>query len=153
MIRKANQADIEHIKKLNQILVDYDRQFDKTIQPNWIETDNGAEYLHESLTSSDSVVFVSDTDGTLNGYLIGCITKAASYRTISMIGELEEMVVLPEFRGRKIGEELVRSFVEWCRLKGMSRIMVEVSADNAKGLNFYKKQSFEYFNITMEREI
>lgn len=153
MIRKATQNDIPEIKKLNQILVDYDRQFDQTIQSNWIETENGRNYLLESLTSEDSVVLVSENENQVNGFLIGCVTEAASYRTLEWLGELEEMVVLPEFRGKKIGEDLVRVFVEWCRSKGLNRIKVEVSADNSKGLNFYKKQSFEYFNIILERDI
>lgn len=153
MIRKANNSDIPQIKKLNQILVDYDRQFDETIQPDWIETTNGSEYLHESLTSEDSVVLVSENDNQINGFLIGCVTEAASYRTLEWLGELEEMVVLPEYRGKKIGEDLVRVFVEWCRSKGLKRIKVEVSAGNSKGLNFYQKQSFGNFNIIMEREI
>lgn len=152
-IRTAIKSDIPSIKKLNHLLVDYDRQFDKTIQPHWIESEDGKQFLEERLHHDDSVVFIADNDNQVVGYLIGCVTEAASYRTIKWLGELEEMFVLPEFRSQYLGKQLVTHFVNWCKNKNLTTIKVEVSAGNERGLHFYRQNDFIDFNFILERTI
>jgi len=152
-IRNALSEDLKSIQILNKLLVEFDSQFDGTIQPDWATSEDGIEFISERISENDGCVLIAEADGKIIGYLIGGITEAASYRTIELLGELEEMVVLEEYRGQKIGEQLVQKFFGWCKEKKLNRVRVEVSAPNLKGINFYHKQGFEDFNLILEKDI
>ncbi len=152
-IRNAVSEDLKSIQKLNKLLVEFDSQFDETIQPDWATSEDGIEFISERISGDDGIVLIAESENKIIGYLIGGIEEAASYRTIQLLGELEEMVVLEEFRGQKIGEKLVQEFFGWCRSKNLKRVRVEVSAPNFKGINFYHRQGFEDFNLILEKNI
>lgn len=153
IIRNAKFEDLKSIQKLNTLLVEFDSQFDKTIQSDWATSEDGIEFISDRISEVDGCALIAEMNNEIIGYLIGGITEAASYRTIELLGELEEMVVLEEYRGQKIGEQLVQKFFGWCNEKNLKRVRVEVSAPNLKGINFYHKQGFEDFNLILEKNI
>lgn len=152
-IRKAISDDLKSIQKLNKLLVEFDSQFDETIQSDWATSEDGIQFISDRISGEDGIVLIAESENKVIGYLIGGIEEAASYRTFQLLGELEEMVVLEEFRGQKIGEQLVQEFFGWCRSKNLKRVRVEVSAPNFKGINFYHKLGFEDFNLILEKNL
>lgn len=54
-----------------------------------------------------------------------------------------DMALLPEVRGRGIGELLLRTVIEAGRKHGLSRIGLSVFADNERAIKLYKKCGFE----------
>lgn len=60
------------------------------------------------------------------------------------VGSLSNLYVLPEYRGRGIGEELARRAMEWLRaVPGVEWLSVYVSNGNNAG-PFYEQYSFQY---------
>jgi len=85
----------------------------------------------------DDDVFIElavDTDGIPAGY---CISTAEG-----PAGELDSLYVEEKFRGRGIGERLVRRSLEWLREKKCARIMVGVAHGHESVLPFYGKFGF-----------
>ena len=52
------------------------------------------------------------------------------------------MGVLPEFRGRGIGRQLVRACLDKAWTKGLSRVELEVRADNLSAIRLYRASGF-----------
>ncbi len=150
-IRKAQIEDVNEIISLNQQLFDYDSKFDNTLDKTWPQKNK--DYFEKSITDDNFLAFVAVADDKIMGYLIGSITKAEDYRNIKDIAELENMFILSNHRKKGIGTLLVNKFVDWAKEKGMKRIKVFASADNQLAINFYKKNYFKDYGITLEKEL
>jgi RimJ/RimL family protein N-acetyltransferase len=53
------------------------------------------------------------------------------------------VALLPEFRGRGIGEALMREGLEWARRVGVRKVKLGVFATNERALALYRKLGFE----------
>lgn len=53
------------------------------------------------------------------------------------------MGLLPEYRGRGIGRQLLQACIAKARAKGITRIELEVRADNTRAIGLYKALGFE----------
>ena len=72
---------------------------------------------------------------------------AGCYRTASDVVMLTAMWVAPEFRGQKIGEQIVRAVIKWAGAGGASTIEAWVSENNPARI-FYQKIGFEETCLT-----
>ena len=72
---------------------------------------------------------------------------AGCYRTASDTVVLTAMWVAPEFRGKNIGEQIVRAVIEWAREGGATTLEAWVSEDNPARF-FYQKIGFEETDLT-----
>ena len=55
---------------------------------------------------------------------------------------MEDMVVHPDWRGHRIGEQLLQSAVEKAREAGCTRITLLTDADNGPAIRFYSRAGF-----------
>jgi GNAT superfamily N-acetyltransferase len=60
---------------------------------------------------------------------------------------LEDLVVEPNFRGRKIGTALVRAALDYCKSRGIKRVTLLTDRDNSQAHRFYFR--FGFFASTM----
>ena len=72
---------------------------------------------------------------------------AGCYRTASDTVVLTAMWVAPEFRGKNIGEQIVRAVIEWAREGGATTLEAWVSENNPARI-FYQKIGFEETDLT-----
>lgn len=151
-IKEATSDNLKYITDLNKQLFDHEyTNFDKTLDCNW--PSNNQDYFKKSITSKDSITLVAFAKGRVIGYLIGSIKKASAYRKIKRLAEIDNMFVLPEFRGQGTGSLLCEKFVNWAKKKGVDRIKVVASVNNEKAINFYKENKFKEYDLALEREI
>jgi mycothiol synthase len=59
------------------------------------------------------------------------------------VGEVRTVGVLPEWRGRGLGRELLRWGVAQLRIRGAGLIQLTVEAENALALGLYRRTGFE----------
>jgi ribosomal-protein-alanine N-acetyltransferase len=57
--------------------------------------------------------------------------------------ELENIAVLPEFRRRGVGGELLSALLQHARSLGAEQILLEVRASNESAIRFYKLSGFQ----------
>jgi mycothiol synthase len=62
---------------------------------------------------------------------------------LAPLGEVRLVGVVPEWRGRGLGRELLRWGVEWLRARGAGTISLNVEAENELALGLYRRTGFE----------
>lgn len=150
-IRKATINDLKNIQELNNKLFNLERDnFDPTLVRNWPLTKEGELYFEDLIKNNYVIVAILNEE--IIGYLAGSINEKGSYEEIAY-GEINNMYINENNRGLGIGKKLIDNFKKYCKENNINNIKVEASAKNKNALNFYKKNGFEDFNITLTMEI
>ena len=148
LIRKANLEDLNAIQKLNNNLFELEfNNFDDTLKVGWPFEKDGKEYFENMLNSE--IVFVAEVEEKIVGYLAGSICEEVSYIT-ETFAELDNMCIDDEYRRFGIGTLLMDEFKKYCKEKNMQNIKVTASAKNSRAIQFYMKNGFEDYNITLK---
>ena len=151
IIRKAGLEDLTSIQKLNDNLFDLEfNNFDDTLKREWALEKDGQEYFEDMI--KNEIVFVAQIEDKIVGYLAGSICERISYITESF-AELDNMCIDDEYRRFGIGTLLMDEFKKYCREKNMQNIKVTASAKNSRAIQFYMKNGFEDYNVTLKFKI
>ena len=118
-------------------------QFDRDLldQVLLVEEESFEEYeryprsLFEWFLRQNSIFHVAKCEGEVVGYVLA-IVKEATCHIISI-------AVKRAWRGRGLGERLMRRSLEECKSRGSSIAVLEVSTDNIPAINLYKKLGFK----------
>jgi len=95
------------------------------------------------LLSRDSEGFmVAEVDGVVTGF-VACDTNWFSIFERKKVGEIHELFVLPEYRGRGIGSKLLLLSVEYAAKKGRDVAELWVGKTNYRARRFYLSHGFE----------
>lgn len=100
----------------------------------------------------NEIVFVAEIKEKIVGYLAGCICEQMSY-IIETFAELDNMCIDEEYRRFGIGTLLINEFKKYCREKKVQNIKVTASAKNSRAIQFYIKNGFEDYNVTLKYKI
>ena len=150
-VRQATLADIEAIQKLNYGLFKLEKEsFDSTLVTDWPLSQVGKKYFEELI--SNEYVIVAMKDNSIIGYLAGSINEKCSYSLVQY-GEINNMFVDDHYRGQGVGKMLVAAFKKYCADKNIQNLKVVASAKNKNAQEFYKKQGFNDFDITLTLSI
>ncbi len=68
-------------------------------------------------------------------------------------GFTEDCYVIPSFRKKGIGSQLVISAMKWFQSKQISRIQLSLVARNIESEAFWRKSGFDTFRLTLSRDI
>ena len=154
-IKPATLKNLKDIQKLNLILFKKEhKEFDNTLNCKWTFGKDGEDYFKKRITKNDGCVLIAFVNDKIVGYLAGGFNKKSSVRVLpKKFARLENMFVLDKFRGQGIGTKLFQAFVDWCQSKGVGRLRVVASAQNTKGINFYKKNGFIDYDLILEKDL
>ena len=146
-IRQATLADTATIQKLNHELFKLEKEsFDTTLITDWPLSQDGKKYFEQLI--SNEYVIVAIENHTIIGYLAGSISEKCSYSLIQY-GEINNMLIDSKYRGQGVGKALIDNFKKYCADKNIQNLKVVASAKNKKAIEFYKKQGFNEFDITL----
>lgn len=150
----AATKDIKNIQNLNSLLFKKEHSdYDNTLNLNWTFNE-GAKYFADQIKNNDACLLMAKIDNKIVGYLSGTIHKKLNtHRTLTNQAELENMIVLEDYRNKQIGAKLTRSFIDWAKKKDITNIKVVASATNKQAINFYKKNGFQEYNCVLELNI
>lgn len=147
VIRQATLNDLQTIQKLNYELFKLEKEnFDSTLIVDWSLSEEGKNYF-EDLIKNEYVIIAMD-DESIIGYLAGTINEKCYYELVQY-GEINNMLVDNKYRGYGIGKQLINCFKEYCKSKNITNLKVVASAKNANAIEFYRKQGFKDFNVTL----
>lgn len=119
VIRKMKSADLTHVMRIELA----------TFTMPWSEAT-----FRGLLRRTDSDVFVAELDGTVAGYAV--------FWSVTDQGELGNVAVTGEYRGRGIGGKLVETVLERAAVRGVLEIFLEVRRSNAGAQNLYRTFGF-----------
>jgi ribosomal protein S18 acetylase RimI-like enzyme len=100
-------------------------------------------------------VFVAEDAGRVVGFV--CLwLRNPEDELMNVPGEyahVSDLVVLPEFRGRRIGYELLRAAEEYALSHGATRLKIGVLARNQRARRLYEDFGFEDSALYMSKEL
>lgn len=151
IIRKAILDDLNDICNLNNELFKLEKEkYDPTLIKDWPISNEGKEYFTDLI--NNQYVIVAIQDNNVVGYLVGSIEEKVSYELIQY-GEINNMLVSDSCRGIGIGKELIDNIKIYCKENNIYSIKVVASYRNKDAINFYHKNGFEEFNLTLTTNI
>jgi len=151
IIRRASLEDLNTIQELNNSLFKLEKEnYDSTLVKDWPLSKEGKEYFFDLI--KNHYVIVATIDNIIVGYLAGSIEEKGSYVEVQY-GEINNMIINDKYRGLGIGRLLIDNFKEYCKTKNISNIKVVASYKNKNAIEFYHKNGFEEFDITLTTKI
>jgi GNAT superfamily N-acetyltransferase len=96
-------------------------------------------------------IFVAEVDGVIQGMVLLLFTVSTFLGT--KVALLEDMVVLPEWRGLGLGSRLIDCAVEFARRDGFGRITLLTDRDNDPAQLFYSSKGFITSEMVVFRKL
>ena len=150
-IRRATIEDLAVIQNFNNELFKLEKSnYDPTLIEDWPLSNDGRSYFEDLILNN--YVIVALIDATPVGYLAGTINEKGSYEEVQY-GEINNMLVDDNYRGYGIGKKLIDYFKDYCKENNIYNLKVVASAKNINAINFYKKQGFDNFDVTLTMNI
>ena len=119
MIRKSITSDLEKIRRILEC------------------SPEAAQWSLSSLSlavSSNSQVLVSECEGEITGVI--------AFRAVAGEAEILNLAILPEWRRRGLGRELMYAAIAHSREMGAQRLFLEVRESNGGARTFYSRMQF-----------
>lgn len=150
-MRKATMEDLKKIQELNsELFIKEFREYDNSLNVKWSFEKFGENYFKDAI--KDEYVVVATDNEEIVGYLAGSIDVEKSYN-INKIAELDNMFIKESYRKCGVGTKLIQSFISFCNDKEISDIRVTASFKNKEAIQFYMKNGFEEFELTLRRKV
>lgn len=121
-LRKASNADADEVARQNAIYFGSDYEEHQTILP-------------EEEERRGMIVYIAEKENQVVGKV--------HLQMLSGEGAIFGLGVLPEYRSRGLGRQILSRAVETFKQQHVKSIMLQVEAKNANALNLYKSCGFE----------
>lgn len=89
-------------------------------------------------------VFVANIESNLVGY---CMTSVKD-----RIGEIDSIYINPQYRGKKLGEQLMEKAESWLKSKKIIKFSISVVEGNESVFDFYNKQGYHPKHTVLEKK-
>ena len=113
------------------------------------------EFMFRRATERSGRVFVADAGGRVVGFV--CVwLRNQEDELINAPGEyayVSDLIVTAEFRGRRLGYELLRAAEDFARAGGLPRLKLGVLARNTVARRLYENFGFEASAVFLTKEL
>jgi GNAT superfamily N-acetyltransferase len=132
--------------------------FHKAVDPIFTRSRGGhkafAEYLRKEYIGGDRRrAWVAQAGQEVVGFCLGVIEDYPPVLVLKQHGLLEALGVGKRWRGKGVGEKLLKHARKWFCEKGMSRLEVRYSAANELAAGFYARMGFRPYLKTLFMEL
>jgi len=86
------------------------------------------------------LLLVAEVDGAVAGMCSVQTTLSTAEGGEAAL--LEDLVVSPQYRGRRLGVALLAGIDAWCRQRGINRLQLLADNQNELALEFYRRQGW-----------
>jgi putative acetyltransferase len=114
-------------------------------KPGTAYFDECLPYLYETYTTSESAYFIVENNGKVLGGGGIFPTNGLSNDTC----ELVKMYLLPEARGKGVGQQLLNHCLEKARELGYTKMYLETLSELKEAIVLYEKNEFSYLKAPM----
>jgi len=152
-IRKAKLSELPVVQELNSLLFVSDSAHDPLLNLDWPKQEVGENYFKDKITGKSGVCFVAIADKKIVGYLAGSADSIAPEYRNAIVGNLNNMLVLKDYRGKGVGTKLIAKFTKWCKAMGVEKCSVSAYANNTDAVAFYRKCGFYDYSVRLEIDL
>ena len=146
-IRRVGQSEVKALQEIAKITFIHTYGADNTPanMEKYLEDNFNPERLLSELQNRKSQFYFAEIGKKIVGYMKLNYGKAQTEFKLGNALEIERIYVLPEFQGRKIGQELYLKALEVAKSLDLQRVWLGVWEENPKAVRFYKKMGFQPF--------
>jgi ribosomal protein S18 acetylase RimI-like enzyme len=148
--RKATEKDLQSLVELNVRLKRLNEEFDPLLRVRVDIAEKSREYFGEALRSPNSLIVVAEDNGKVVGFIKADIRERTFYEP-RMEGNIVEFYLLPEYRRRGVGANLLDYTVKLLKEKA-EIITAEFPTLNEIAVEFYTKLGFRGIISVYARE-
>lgn len=140
-IRQAKEVDYENLRELwLQFIQDPDGS-DLNIVPCEENARRWINFVKKVIENGEGEILVATSEEKLLGYIFYSCSSPLILRENRCV--IYDLYVVPEFRGKGIGSELLKKALERIRSRGFKQVRIGVLSQNARALNLYEKFGFK----------
>lgn len=150
-IRPAREDEAAVLQSLNEEVFIDNYKYDPDLKADWAQSEKGRDYFTKILSNPEAICLIAEEGGITVGY-IAAAPKEFGYRNSKYL-EIENMGVIPDFRSKGVGRELVGKCVEIAKQKGYQKVYVNSYSENVRAINFYEKSGFKKIDVSLEKDI
>lgn len=154
MLRKAVIDDIEDIYNLDTELFIVLSELEPDV---YNPVSFPKDYIKAMINSEDSDYIIVEEDEKVIGYCLIEKRAAPCERFESLkkdeFAYIDEVVILPEYRMKGYGKELMDCANEWAKEKGLKTIELNALAKNYSACAFYERFGFREYQIKYRKEV
>lgn len=137
-IRKALPADLACLQAFEQGIIAAERPLEARLSAGRVRY-----YDLAGMLVDDSVkVLLAVNESTPIGCGFARLEKAKPHLRHSHEAYLGLMYIVPHFRGQGVNQQLLDHLIQWCRLKGVLELRLDVYGGNQPALRAYEKAGF-----------
>ena len=154
-IRRATSADLRALGRLGALLVRTHYAFDpdRFMAPRPNADEGYAWFLGTQLAEEDSVIFVAERDGDVLGYVYAGIEPLSWKELRDEAGFIHDIVVDEKGRRSGLAAALVQHAVDWCRERGMPRVILWTADQNNAAQQLFTRLGFRRTMVEMTMEL
>ncbi|KEQ17304.1 GNAT family N-acetyltransferase [Endozoicomonas numazuensis] len=155
VIRQASEEDIDLLPELMYELdrFHHESRPEEYRTPEAMHNERVKRNIFDHYRSGKFVVFLAHVDQKLAGMVSGQIKEMNSITTWpKTVGFINELVVLPEYRGSEAATELMSTIETYFSEQGATDIGLNVSSFNDRAQGLYKKLGYDYDSHLMVKK-
>ncbi|MGI9281723.1 MAG: GNAT family N-acetyltransferase [Endozoicomonas sp.] len=156
VIRRASEEDIDSLPELMQELdrFHHESRPEEYRTPEAMHSERLKRNIFELYRSGKFVVFLAYIDHKLAGMVSGQVKEMNSITTWpKTVGFINELVVLPEFRGSEAATELMTTIETYFSEQGATDMGLNVSGFNVRAQGLYRKLGYDFDSHMMVKKV
>ena len=144
LYRKALMKDAYDLDNLLTELIQDERQYDDSIDENFIVTNFYQNYIEDNT----KFLYLAEESNEIIGYIYGYFNKDDTNQ--NNIAYLDALYINIDYRKQGIANKLIAEFKKWARENNCTSMEVNVCSKNIKAKNLYLKNNFQSFKETLK---
>ncbi len=147
-IRHATKEDSQHVADLMVRLKRLNSEFDPLFMVVEDARERALDYVSASLDSPKVLLLVATQEAKVTGFLRAEIRERVFYKP-HLEGHITDMYVLPEFRRKQLGHDILERCSSELAKMGAEIISADLPSRNEIGVHFYMKRGYRRLTETL----
>ncbi|MBS7648340.1 MAG: GNAT family N-acetyltransferase [Candidatus Bathyarchaeia archaeon] len=124
------------------------------IIPSESNADRWIRFAEESVAEGRGFLIIAECDSEIVGFTFATISREFPLdATEHAIGTINDVYVLPEYRGRGIGKRMVAECLGKIKARGIKNVRLSVLAENKAAIKLYKRLNFKIRSYEMFKRL
>jgi ribosomal protein S18 acetylase RimI-like enzyme len=154
-IRRAAAGDVGVLGRLGALLVQEHHGFDQRrfLAATGRTPELYSSFLGTQLEDPHVVLLVAEHEGRVIGYAYGAIEGYDYMALRGPAAVLHDLIVDPEYRGRGVGQALLKAAVEALTTPQAPRVVLSTAERNTPAQRLFERMGFRRTMVEMTREL
>lgn len=148
VIKNCSLEDIEKVRLISEktFYETFSDENSKEDMENYLKENFSYKKIKSEMQNDGSIFFIVEGNGETAAYMKVNFDKAQTEEGHDNTLEIQRIYVLEQYKGRKIGRDLIEKAKEIGKDNNLQYIWLGVWENNYNAIKFYEKHGFEKFD-------